>query len=839
MIEDKTSTIQSLNVPKIYAYTTKEFSETKWGNGQGRGLLKIGFTTRNDVEVRIREQFPTLMPSKPWKLCFVDDATDGIQIFSDKDVHRNLVQMGRKNVNGEWFECTVDDIKIAIQALKTGERVTRSRKLNFKLRPEQEFAIRKTKSFFERNKKTKASNSRFLWNAKMRFGKTFTAYKLAQEMKWSKVLILTWKPAVVDSWENDLKNHSDFKEWQFVGGKSDTFILDHSKPIVWFASFQDVLGKTKHGKKKPKIESLMKLNWDVLILDEYHFGAWNENSRNFYLNESEDIDSVEFSEEEFPLKVSHYLYLSGTPFRALSTGEFIEDQVYSWTYSDEQEAKQFWDGKPEENPYSALPKMSLLTYKMPEDIRSFAEESDNNEFDLNEFFRAERAKSGSQRKFQFVHEIDVQKWLNLIRGQHLPYDPRISGASKNRPPIPFEDLRLLGALRHTLWYLPSVASCYAMAELLREPANSFFQDYEIVVAAGNEAGVGVKALIPVRKAIGPDGTKTRSITLTCAKLNTGVTVPEWSGILMLSNISTPETYFQTAFRVQSPWSIKGVDAVKGEVEYIIKPTCYVFDFSPNRALRLISEYASQLDVDPNTSTKTKISNFLNYLPVLCYDGFYMQEMQAESLLNFVLTGTSSNLLARTWQSKRLVNVTNSVLANLLNHPDLLERLENLEAFKSLGKHLEKTINSELALKKLKSKPESERTKKERDKISDEEKAIRSFREKLQEKLVIFASRVPIFMYLTDFREETLKDVITKLEPELFERVTNLNVSDFELLCKIGIFNVGIMDSAVYQFRRFEDASLDYIYARSRDENEVFGGFINSYVPRSQVIKGEF
>jgi hypothetical protein len=779
------------------------------------------------------------MPTKPWTLQLVEDATDGRRVFSDKDVHRNLIEIGRRNIKGEWFECAVDDVRLAIQSLKSGEPLNVVRRLNFKLRPEQEFAIKKTRMFFKKNSKAKSKNSRFLWNAKMRFGKTFTAYKLAEQMDWSRILILTWKPAVVDSWESDLKNHADFNDWQFVGGRGDSVIIDKGKPIVWFASFQDVLGKTKEGKRKPRIEELTKLVWDVVILDEYHFGAWNDNSRNFYLNDSDELDSAEFSEETFPLKVSNYLYLSGTPFRALSTGEFIEDQVYSWTYADEQEAKRAWEGSAESNPYSSLPQMSLLTYKMPDDIRSFAEETDNNEFDLNEFFKAERSSDQSNRRFRFVHEVEVQKWLNLIRGQHLPYDPRISGASKNRPPIPFEDIRLLGALRHTLWYLPSVASCYAMGELLKDPANSFFHDYKVVIAAGNEAGIGAKALIPVREAISEDGTKTRSITLTCAKLNTGVTVPEWSGILMLSNISTPETYFQTAFRVQSPWVIKGLDSAKGEVDFIIKPNCYVFDFSPNRALRLISEYASQLDVDPNTSPKNKIANFLNFLPVLCYDGFHMQEMEAESLLNFVLTGTSSNLLARTWQSKRLVNVSNSALANLLNHPDLLERLEKLEAFKSLGQHLEKTINSEVALRKLKSKPESKRTDKERDKINNEERAIRSFREKLQEKLVIFASRVPIFMYLTDFREETLKDVITKLEPELFERVTNLGVSDFELLCKIGIFNVGIMDSAVYQFRRFEDASLDYIYPREHSQDQVIGGFIDSYVPRGQVIKGEF
>lgn len=838
IIQENVSTLQSLNVPKIYAYTTPEFKSLPWIGGEGLGLLKIGFTTRDDVEIRIKEQFPTLMPTKPWELKFVCEATNGSTIFSDKDVHKKLLELGRRNVKGEWFECTVADIELALDSLLTGESVQRTRKLKFKLRPEQAFAIKKTAAFFNNNIKANSKNSRFLWNAKMRFGKTFTTYKLAEKMEWTRILILTWKPAVVDSWEKDLLNHSDFEGWQFIGGKNDDIIVDKNKPIVWFASFQDVLGKTKDGKKKRINTELSKLKWDVVVLDEYHFGAWNDNSKNYYLTESDEIDSAEFSEDDVNLKVSHYLYLSGTPFRALSTGEFIEDQVYSWTYSDEQQAKRIWNGESEFNPYESLPKMALLTYRMPDDIRNFVEDSENNEFDLNEFFKVEKDSKNENRKYRFTHESDVQKWLNLIRGQHLPYDPRISGASSNKPPIPFEDNRLLGALRHTLWYLPSVGACYAMADLLKSSTNSFFTEYKIVVAAGSEAGIGVKALKPVREAIGFDGTKTRTITLTCSKLNTGVTVPEWSGILMLSNISTPETYFQTAFRVQSPWTIKGIDPVKGDIDYIIKPTCYIFDFAPNRALRLISEYASQLDTDPNKSNKIKVEDFLNYLPVLCYDGFLMQEMQADSLLQFVMTGTSSNLLARTWQSKRLVNVSNSALSRLLEHPDLLQRLEKFEAFRKLGKNLESTINSERALKKLKSKPESERTVNEKKSINEEEKAIRSFREKLQEKLTIFASRVPIFMYLTDFREETLKDVITKLEPELFEKVTNLAVQDFELLCEIGIFNVPIMDSAVYQFRRFEDASLNYIYPKEDSSNEVIGGFLNSYTPRTQVLKGE-
>jgi hypothetical protein len=245
----------------------------------------------------------------------------------------------------------------------------------------------------------------------------------------------------------------------------------------------------------------------------------------------------------------HYLYLSGTPFRAIATGEFIEEQIFNWTYSDEQRAKQEWTGP--NNPYESLPRMVLLTYQLPDSIREIARQGEFNEFDLSEFFRAE----GLGQSARFVYEDEVQKWLDLVRGSFLPTTVDNLKLGAEKPPMPFSDARLLSVLTHTLWFLPSVASCYAMRNLLAKRQNRFFNDYAVNVAAGASAGIGLAALPPVLESMG-DPLKTKTITLTCAKLLTGVTVKPWTGILMLRNSSSPETYFQAAFRVQSPWTLK-------------------------------------------------------------------------------------------------------------------------------------------------------------------------------------------------------------------------------------------------------------------------------------------
>ena len=264
----------------------------------------------------------------------------------------------------------------------------------------------------------------------------------------------------------------------------------------------------------------------------------------------------------------------------------------------------------------------------------------------------------------------MQKWLDLIRGAYLPagLDDLKLGMDK-RPPMPFSDTRLLNVLTHTLWFLPNVASCYAMANLLKQRQNRFYHDYTVNICAGTRAGIGLDALRPVQASMG-NPLETKTITLSCGKLTTGVTVKPWAGVFMLRNLKSPETYFQTAFRVQSPWTVKNDD---GSTE-IMKQECYVFDFALDRALRQVADYSCRLDAKESNPEK-KVEEFIGFLPVLAYDGSSMKQVSAQDILDITLAGTSATLLARRWQSALLVNVDNATL-NILFAP-LLSPTANL------------------------------------------------------------------------------------------------------------------------------------------------------------------
>lgn len=802
--------------PTLYAYEDT--------NPQYAGLLKVGYTTV-DVQARVAQQYPTLRPGKPpYRIVLEESAmrNDGTT-FTDHDVHRHLRIVGITNPEGEWFKCSVKDVKAAIIALKTGEANEESRSLDFTMRPEQKAAVDKTADYFQSfRKENHGKPPHFLWNAKMRFGKTFAAYQLAKKMGWRKVLVLTFKPAVQNAWEEDLKCHVDFKGWQFIspGGLSYED-ADKKKPFVCFGSFQDYLGKNKStGGIKTKNEWVHATNWDCVILDEYHYGAWRESAKElFEAEEKKEIEFGEgagiqdFDEEIMPITTGGYLYLSGTPFRAIASGEFIEEQIFNWTYSDEQRAKQAW--KVKDNPYASLPRMVMLTYQLPDSIREIAMQGEFNEFDLNVFFSA----SGAKDKATFTYQDQVQKWLDLIRGGFLEttIDNLKLGAKK--PPMPYSDARLLNLLSHTFWFLPSVASCHAMHALLAQKQNKFYHDYKVIVAAGNGAGIGVSALPPVKEAM-DDPLKTKTITLSCGKLTTGVTVKPWTGILMLRNSSTPETYFQAAFRVQSPWTINNPDSKAPNKEQIIKEECYVFDFAPDRALRQIADYSCRLNVNESNPEK-KVEEFISFLPVLAYDGSSMKQIDAAGILDMAMSGTTATLLARRWESALLVNVDNGTLQRLMNNKEALAALMSIEGFRNLNQEIETIINKSEAVKKAKKDAnDKELSAKTKEELTKEEKEYKSLRKQIQEKLIKFATRIPVFMYLTDYRERSLKDVITQLEPGLFKKVTGLGVKDFELLVSLGVFNSALMNDAVYKFKRYEDASLVYVGIDKHEGEDV-------------------
>ncbi len=566
-------TIEEILAPKpearlrIYAYTIDDDGH--------KDQLKIGQTTRN-VKQRLAEQLKTAAIQNFTVVLDEPAERDDGSVFTDHQVRTALQKKGFERVGGEWMRCKVADVKTVLTELRTGQKFTGTHSDTFLMRMEQAEAVNKTYAYFRSIwAENKNAVPRFLWNAKMRYGKTFTTYQLAKKLGAKRVLVLTFKPAVEDAWQTDLESHKDFDGWQYLSRSSgrDPTEIDAKKPVVYFGSFQDLLGRDSAGNIKPNNEWLHEVNWDLVVFDEYHFGAWRDTAKELFEGEdanevkkltkleyatdldevNEDLTILSEKETEFlPITTKAYLYLSGTPFKALATGEFIEEQIFNWTYTDEQRAKaEFSASNPGKlNPYGALPQMRLLTYQMPEELVSVASAGEFDEFDLNEFFDATGTGSGAQ----FKHKSDVQKWLDIIRGQYAPtvVDHLKTGT---RPPFPYSDVRLLPYLQHSFWFMPNVAACHAMANLLTAKHNTFWREYKVVVAAGAAAGIGLEALPPVRKAIG-GGFDTKTITLSCGKLTTGVTVPQWSSILMLRNLKSPETYFQAAFRVQSPWSIK-------------------------------------------------------------------------------------------------------------------------------------------------------------------------------------------------------------------------------------------------------------------------------------------
>jgi hypothetical protein len=818
----------------IYAYE-------EHGNAGLAGFLKIGFTN-GDVQKRISQQYPTARPGKPpYKIVLEESAmkNDGSS-FTDHDVHRLLRKRGfvnpktDKGLKTEWFKCAVDDVKAAIIAIRNNAALEEYRTRDFKMRPEQKAAVEKTAayfdSFWEENEKTGKTQGvqrtpHFLWNAKMRFGKTFAAYQLALKMKWKKILVLTFKPAVQSAWEEDIKTHIDFDGWQFISRNGLSYEqCDRKKPFVCFGSFQDYLGKNALGGIKAKNEWVHATNWDCVILDEYHYGAWRENAKELFESEDDrekkfaEGEGIEyFDEEQMPITTNAYLYLSGTPFRALASGEFIEEQIFNWTYSDEQQAKENWKAPPE-NPYAALPRIVLLTYQLPEAIREIAQKGEYDEFDLNVFFSAEGVGDGAR----FKYEEYVQKWLDLIRGafQETSVDNLKLGAKK--PPLPFADMHLLENLTHTFWFLPSVSACQAMNNLIKKRNNTFYHDYTIIAAAGPQYGIGVNALPPIREAMRDNPLKSKTITLSCGKLTTGVSIKPWTGIFMLRNLTSPETYFQAAFRVQTPWTVRNPDDKSPNKEIILKNECYIFDFAPDRALRKIADYACQLNIEEQNPEK-KVEEFIKFLPVLSYDGFSMKRMNAAAILEMAMTGTAATLLAKRWESALLVNVDNDTLERLLANKQAMDALMSIEGFRNLNQDIDTIINKSGLVKKAKQEAnEKEFSANEKKKLSEAEKEFKSKRKEIRDKLVKFATRIPIFMYLTDYREMTLTDVITQIEPELFRRVTGLNVKDFDLLVSLGIFNSAHMNGAVYNFKRYEDASLVYTGIDKHGEKKVGG-----------------
>ena len=741
----------------------------------------------------------------------------------EQAVHRTLqYELGvprRTNGSGvrklEFFRCGLAELEDAVAAVRTGRRL---RPLDsFDMRPEQEEFVDTTSAYFTRVDAyplVGGQRPRYLWNAKMRFGKTHATYRLAEKMGWQRLLVLTSYPSVASEWESNLLSHSAFKGWEFftrVGStgtaEEDLFtarrLLDSNGKLVWFASFQDVA--SKKGGDKAHVELLRSVEWDCVIIDEYHFGGQSDLNEAFLgIGDDEGVvelsafDSQENSTNALT-RAKRFLMLSGTPFKALASAGFPIDAIQSWTYADEQLRKQQWNPADGHNPYAALPELTLCTYEIPEHVLTHGTEVGQDEFSLNRFFKVD-SDSG-----QFIHESDILRWLDVIAGQSLEEGARRREAAEPARVFPYENQEFSVAVQHSLWLLPnSVQACLAMGALLKSH-HWFGKHYSIHVTAGDAPGGAAQTLRDCRNFIGGHG---RTITVSCRKLTTGVTVPEWGSVFMLTDTESPELYFQAAFRAQSPQ--------KGPNGEVLKERCFVFDFAPNRSLALIADYAVALRGKRESragSREKAIEDLIRFLPVIAYSGGALRRVDAGAIMRALLAGESAEAVREGFKGKRGVTQSVEILGQVVANERLwewmlkTEKRVNAKQLPDLKKARRVVVNAHDSIKKAHTSKDPAQA----DEATRARKAARPAVDVVRSCLKFITEQIPTFLYLSSHPEEELVDVIINQEPEIFFKAVGIPADVVLELHDLGVFNTAFLDRLVYKFLLLEDESLELLH----------------------------
>lgn len=642
-------------VPMLYAYTTPEIERHD-------GWTKVGYTEQ-DVDKRLNQQTHTadVKYHEEWRGSATFDDGSG-ERFTDKDFHsymrKNDVENDKAN---EWFHITGSASHKMFLEFRGNRGILRTidTTVPYKLRVEQQKAVESTQDYYKLHEQ-----GEFLWNAKPRFGKTLSAYDFCKKIGANMVLIVTNRPAIANSWYSDYVRFLGTESgYYFV---SDTDSLQGKKYVVTreqyinavaaatnkneeppccieFVSLQDMKGSIYFGGQYDKLEEVKDIKWDVLIVDEAHEGV--------------DTYKTDVAFDHVSRKFT--LQLSGTPFKAIANDKFPEQAIFNWTYADEQKAKRDWTyPNGEENPYANLPQLNLFTYQMSEIIKDELKqgieingETEEYAFDLNEFFEANNGK--------FVHEEAVDRFLDALTTQTK---------------FPFSTVELRNELKHTFWLLNRVDSAKALAKKLSE--HPVFGEYKIVLAAGDgkmdDEGETAKSFDKVTKAIKE---YEKTITLSVGQLTTGVTIPEWTAVLMLSNVKSPALYMQAAFRAQNPCLFKT------DSGFMRKENAYVFDFDPARTLTIFEEFANDLDTDTSggrgdTGTRKKhVRELLNFFPVIGEDDKgEMVELDAEKVLSIPRKIRSQEVVRRGFMSDYLFQN----ISHVFNAPaEVLEILKNI------------------------------------------------------------------------------------------------------------------------------------------------------------------
>lgn len=659
--------------PQIYAYTLPTIPENT-------GWIKIGYTERKNVDERILEQTKTAAVNLPYDKLWSEPAkfSNIDKWFTDKQLHSYLKKFKKvkQRPNTEWFyyDGTPEKAHADFDDFRNNEYSQVKEHLNYTLRSEQEEAVNMTLAYAKSHE-----GGEFLWNAKPRFGKTLTTYDLARKLDAVNVLVVTNRPAIANSWFDDFQK---FIAWQtdylFVSTSDslkdrpvltrDDFldVASENENIrqIAFISLQDLKGAIPFGGSHNKLKWVKDLDWDLLVVDESHEGR--------------DTFKTDIAFDQIKRKFT--LNLSGTPFKALAADKFSDEQIYNWTYADEQEAKQSWPVDTEENnPYGKLPRLSMFSYQMSQMITDEVNkgakidgENIDYAFDLNEFFETNDAG-------KFIHEADIKKWIDTLT---------------HNEKYPFSTPELRNELKHTFWLLNRVASAKALEKLLRN--DPVFENYEIILAAGDgksnddDQTVNQKALDRVRDAI---KNHDKTITLSVGQLTTGVTVPEWTAVLMLSNMKSPSLYMQAAFRAQNPWNYK----VDGQMYQ--KETAYVFDFAPERTLKIYDDFANNLSSKTangggtSEDRKDNIRTLLNFFPVIAEDNEgKMVELDVNQVLTIPKTVKAQEVVRRGFMSNLLFQNISGIFASA-GAREILEQLNPVDQGKIVPRKTEEPIDT--------------------------------------------------------------------------------------------------------------------------------------------------
>ncbi len=614
-------------VPMIYAYTTPEIA-------RHNGWTKIGYTEQS-VEKRLKQQAHTIdvIYHEEWKGNAVYDDGSG-ETFNDKDFHTYLRKLGvENNRKNEWFHINGQESQRRFFEFRSNRGIVKSEGtvLPYHLRNEQALAVTQTEEYYQ-----SGNGKEYLWNAKPRFGKTLSVYELCKRMKAQNVLIVTNRPAIANSWYSDyVKFLGEESGYRFVSStdslKGKTFVfsfeeyikanlvLDHPYNCIEFISLQDLKGSIYFGGEYDKLREVADMNWDLLVIDEAHEGV--------------DTYKTDVAFDHINRKFT--LHLSGTPFKALANDKFPQNAIFNWTYVDEQSAKRNWDWSTgEENPYIILPQLNMFTYQMSEIIKDELEqgieiqgETEEYAFDLNLFFETKNGK--------FIHENSVDKFLDAMTTQVR---------------FPFSTDELREELKHTFWLLNRVDSAKALAGKLEQ--HPIFKEYKIILAAGDgKLGEEEESKKSFDKVVEAVKRYEKTITLSVGQLTTGVTIPEWTAVLMLSNMKSPSLYMQAAFRAQNPclFSNNGM--------FYRKKNAYVFDFDPARTLMIFEEFANDLSAKTSDgrgdsqTRKKNIGELLNFFPVIGEDEQgEMIELDAESVLSIPRKIRSQEVVRRGFMS---------------------------------------------------------------------------------------------------------------------------------------------------------------------------------------------